>query len=281
MRKLVFPALIICYLAVIVPFTAQIRERSLAVKLGRMPEAEVIRLVAGEHRYLIAEYAVTKVLFYFGTLMEKQKNNITATPEYFGMFKTLETAIKLDPYNMDAYYFSQAAFTWEVGRAADVNSLLRYGMKYRTWDWYLPFFAGFNSAYFLKDYASAAIYMKKAAELSDNPLLTTLAARYFYESRQNDFAISFIDVMEQGARDKKVKEVYGLRKKALVAIKALSDSVQRYQSAQGSCPASLAELVSAGLITEIPPDPYGGVFYLDEKCMVRTTSKLAFGKGDK
>lgn len=280
MKRLVFPALIISYVAVILPFTAHLRARPIAVKLGRMPEAEVIRLVAGEHRYLISEYAVTKVLFYFGTLLERQKNNVTATPEYYGMFKTLETAVKLDPYNVDAYYFTQAAFTWEVGRAADVNRVLLYGMKYRTWDWYLPFFAGFNSAYFLKDYKSAAVYMKKAAELSGNPLFTTLAARYFYEARQNDFAIAFIDAMEKGARDKKVKEIYALRKKALIAIKALNDGVRLYQSAHGSCPRSLADLVSTGLIARIPEDPYGGEFYLDDGCMVRTTSKLAFGRGN-
>lgn len=276
MKRLFLPALLVCYFGVLIPFTACLRDRSVAVKLGRMPEAEVIRLVAGEHRYLIAEYAVTKVLFYFGTLLERQKNNITTTPEYFEMFKTLETAVKLDPYNVDAYYFTQSAFTWEVGRAADVNRVLLHGMKYRTWDWNLPFFAGFNAAYFLKDYASAAVYMKKAAELSGNSLLTTLAARYFYESRQNDFAIAFIDTMEKGARDKTVQQVYALRKQALEAIKLLSDATERFQTDNGSCPRSLSELVSGGLIAEIPADPYGGAFYLDDKCMVRTTSKLSF-----
>lgn len=280
MKRLIFPVLLLCYIGILIPFTASLRERSVAVKLGRMPEAEVIRMIAGEHRYLVAEYAVTKVLFYFGTLLEKQKNNITAKPEYFEMFKTLETAVKLDPYNIDAYYFTQSAFTWEVGRAADVNRVLLHGMKYRTWDWSLPYFAGFNSAYFLKDYKSAATYMKKAAELSGNSLLTTLAARYFYESRQNDFAIAFIDTMEKGARDKKVKEVYALRKRALLAIKLLTDATESYRENNGSCPRSLADLTSGGFVDAVPVDPYGGTFYLDEKCMVRTTSKLAFGKGD-
>ena len=46
------------------------------------------------------------------------------------MYKTLQTAAKFDPYNSDAYYFAQAAFTWEVGRAKEVNQMLDYGMKH-------------------------------------------------------------------------------------------------------------------------------------------------------
>src|ERR1035437_4961022 len=51
-------------------------------------------------------------------------------------------------------------------------------MKYRTWDWQLPFFAGFNSAFFLKDYAAAARYYQRAGELSGSDLSRLLAGRY-------------------------------------------------------------------------------------------------------
>jgi len=76
------------------------------------------------------------------------------------MYNTLVTAVKLDPYNMDAYYFAQSAFTWEVGRVKEVNSVLEYGMKYRTWIGSC-FFVGFNEAYFLKNYAKAANICKR------------------------------------------------------------------------------------------------------------------------
>lgn len=271
----------VCYLAVLFPFTTYLRERPVAVKLGYVPEAEALRMVAADQKYLVAQYQVVKVLFYFGTLTDKMRQKIYLPPEYFNMFKTLETAVKLDPYNMDAYYFAQAAFTWEVGRASDVNRMLVHGMRFRTWDYTLPFYVGFNSAYFLKDYSSAALYMKKAAEISGNPLYTTLASRYMYEAGSNDFAVLFLDAMEKGAKDKNIKKIYSVRKKALVAVIALNEAVRRYIGEQGRPPRNLADLVSAGIVRRIPPDPYGGRFYLSEDGKIRTTSKFAFGSGDK
>ena len=275
--KLLLPLLIIIYWVIVFPFASYLQNRPVAVKLGYMPEAEAIKMVAGDHRYLLAEYSVVKVLFYFGTMLEKQKNNVTNTPEYFNMFKTLETAVKLDPYNMDAYYFTQAAFTWEIGRARDVNRVLAYGMKYRTWDWTLPFYAAFNSAYFLREYEAAAEYMKKAADISGNPLLTNLAARYFYEVGRNDLGILFLETMERGAKDKKVKNIYALRKSALLAVQAINDAIAKFKARHGRRPVDLKELVASGHIASIPKDPYGGKFYLDEGGMVRSTSKFAFG----
>jgi len=36
--------------------------------------------------------------------------------------------------------------------------------------------------------------------------------------------------------------------------------------------------VEGGILKGIPPDPYGGKFYLDKSGRVRTTSEFAFGR---
>jgi hypothetical protein len=112
---------------------------------------------------------------YFGGLIEKSENQFTVPPDYMAMSRLLHGSVKLDPYNMDAYYFAQSFLTWDVHQFQLANKLLDYGMSYRTWDWYLPFFAGFNSAFFLKDYATAAKYYKRAGELSGSDLSRLLA----------------------------------------------------------------------------------------------------------
>lgn len=276
MVRAVLVCCLISYLLVIYPFTDYLRQRPIAVKLGYMPEAEALKLVAGDQSCLLAELAIVKVLFYYGTLVEYQKQKLKLPIEYANMFKTLQTAVKLDPYNMDAYYFAQAAFTWEVGRAREVNDMLGYGMQYRKTDYWLPFFAGFNAAYFLKDYRSAATYMKRAAELSGDPLFTSLAARYFYESGQNDLGIVFLEAMQRGAKDRQIRDVYEVRRKALLAVKKIQAAVTGYQAVHGKLPPNIAELVTKGFIDAIPPDPYGGTFYLSETGTVQTTSKFAF-----
>jgi hypothetical protein len=268
--------LVAIYLSIIFPFTGYLLNRPVAIKLGYTPDAQILKIAAGEFKPLVAEVAIVRVLFYFGTVFEKNRIVQLVEPEYANMFTTLETAVKLDPYNMDAYYFTQAIYTWEVPRVAEVNSMLEYGMKYRTWDYQLPFFAGFNAAFFLQDYTTAAIHMKRAAELSGESLFTTLAARFFYEAGNNDFGILFLETMEKGARDPKVKGIYQTRRKALQAVKMLTGALDRYRQISGRQPASIRDLVTAGIIKSIPQDPYGGEFYLDDKGMIRTTSKFAF-----
>jgi tetratricopeptide (TPR) repeat protein len=281
MKKFIFIMLLSAYVAIIVPFSSHLKNRPIVVKLGYMPEAEVLKLVVGDHSSLFAQFAVVKVLFYFGSLVDKFQNKIVLPPEYFNMFKTLQTSVKLDPYNMDTYYFTQAAFTWEVGRIKEVNDMLEYGMKYRTWDYNLPFYAGFNAAYFLKDYKQAAVYMQKAAELSRIPMLSTLAARYFYESGRNDLGIIFLENMRNCARDESVKRLYDLRKKALLAVQEINKGIERFRKVTKKSPGSLSVLVAKGFLADIPQDPYGGTFYIDDHGVVRSTSKFAFGSVNK
>jgi len=272
--RMFFGILLCSYLVVIVPFTTSLANRPVVVKLGTMPEPEILKIASGDQRYLVAQYAVVKVLFYYGTLVEKFQQKIVLQPEYQNMYRTLQTASRLDPWNADVYYFTQAAFTWELKKIDEVNDLLRFGMRYRTWDYQLPFFAGFNNAYFRKDYAAAAPYLKKAAELSGDPLMTNLTARYFSESGHNELGLRFIEFMQRRTTDSKLISLYELRKQALLAALTVQKGVEGFARRFGKAPSRISELTEKGLLSEIPRDPYGGEFYIDEKGVVLSTSKF-------
>ncbi len=230
--KLLFIILFVAYTALIIPFSTFMKQRPVAVKLGYTPEARVIRLVAPEYRQMFAQSSVVRVLFYYGTLLDEFTNRVKLQPEYFNMFRTLQIAVKLDPYNMDAYYFAQSAFTWELKKIREVNDLLNYGMEYRTWDGQLPFYAGFNCAYFLKDFASAAKYFQEAARRSHEPLYANLAARYFYESGSTELGLAFLKNMVQSAKEEKIKKVYQVRITALAQVRELERALAKYISSK-------------------------------------------------
>lgn len=267
--------LIVVYGIVILPFTTELSKRPIAVKLGFFPNAEIVKLVVGDQQYIVSEYATLKVIMYFGSLVEHLKNKVYIQPEYENMIGTLKTASKLDPWNADIYYFSQAAFVWELRKVSDVNSLLDYGIRHRTWDDQLPFFAGFNAAYFLKDYAAAAEYMKRAAEISKNPLVTNLAARYFYESGQEEVGIKVIEYIQQRTMDVRLSRLYLLRKEALTAVLTIKQAISKYTQKFNTSPHSVDELLSSGMLDSLPVDPYGGSFYIDKHGTVRSTSKFS------
>ncbi len=272
--------LLASYVAVVIPLTRHLDQRPVAVKLGYTPDAKVLEMVGGEYRQALAEFSVLKVIFYYGSLVEKWRHRVLIRPEFYNMFKTVETAVKLDPYNSDTYYFAEGAFTWKVGHAADVNRLLAHGMQYRTWDPSLPFFAGFNAFYFLHDKKAAADYMKKAAELSGNSLYTTLAARLLYETGRTEMGVSFLNLMEKRAQSERERRLYALRKTALLAVLQVKAAIKSYEAIHHRLPGDLQTLVTSGILQRLPQDPYGGRFYLDRKGRVHSTSDFAFGKNE-
>jgi tetratricopeptide (TPR) repeat protein len=273
-------ALLLLFLAVyavlVFPFSGYMRTRPFVERLGYTPQAEVMRIIAADQKNLVAASLIMKVLFYFGTLVEQNKNKLVVPPDYFGMYKTVEAATKLDPYNMDAYYFAQAVLVWDVGKVREANALLEYGMRYRTWDYYLPLFAGFNYAYFLKEYAKAATYYRKAGELSGAELYQSLAGRYLQESGQTDLAIGYLAAMEKGAKNDAIKKTFRTRLRAFLEVKRIEEARDAFLRQSGALPESVEALVQDGYLRPSPVDPYGGRFYLDNGGAVRTTSKFSF-----
>jgi len=277
MRKniLILMAAVFVYLLLIQPFVSFMGAKPFAVKLGVVPRPEAIKIVAADHKQSVAAYLVFKVMVYFGTLVEKAENKIEVPPDYPAMSRILHSAVKLDPYNMDAYYFAQAILVWDVKQIKLANDLLEYGMKYRTWDFYLPFFAGFNNAYFLKDYERAAQYYKRAGELTGDELHVNLAGRYMYEAGRTDLAIAYLSAMVKSAKNDAIRKSFKKRLEALKEVRRIQVAKDEYLKQTGKLPSSVEELVNKNFISPLPRDPYGGSFYFDDKGEVRSTSNFA------
>jgi hypothetical protein len=149
-------------------------------------------------------------------------------------------------------------------------------MKYRTWDWQLPFFAAFNQAYFLKDRSAAARLYMRAGELSDSTLFKSLAGRYLQEAGETQMAIDYLQTLEKNARNPAVKQTLQVRIETFKAVLTIEQARDRYAEEQGRTPHNIDVLVKTGYLAAKPKDLYGGEFYLDENGQVRTTSKFAF-----
>jgi tetratricopeptide (TPR) repeat protein len=268
---------IICYGALLGPFTAYMKHKPVEEKLGYVPSVNLLRYVCADQKEFVGAALLMKIMMYFGGLMDKQDPNVIAErPDYLGMSNMIHSALKLDPYNMDGYYFAQSFLTWEVKQYAIANKLLDYGMKYRTWDWYLPFFAGFNHAYFLKDFKKAAEYYQRAGELSGEPLYFSLAGRYMQESGQTDLAIVYLSMLEKGEKNQAVKKNYQIRLAAFKEVRRIELARDQYVKTGGALPVTVDALLRSGLLTPPPADPYGGQFFIEANEKVATTSRFSF-----
>lgn len=274
-------AALLLYLLIIGPFSAYMTAKPIEEKLGYVPSAQVIRPLAAGMKELSAAVLVMKVMMYFGGLYDERVNLVPRPPDYPGMARLLDGAVALDPYNMDAYYFAQSFLVWDTGEVKRANAMLDNGMRYRTWDWYLPFFAGFNSAYFLKDYEKAAEYYKRAADLTGEKLFIGLAGRYMQEAGQTEMAILYLKGMLATARGALEKEAYATRLKAFSGVRQIELARDLFVKEQGHLPKDLEELVRRRYLSQIPLDPYGGQFYLLADGKVATTSKFAFAVAER
>jgi tetratricopeptide (TPR) repeat protein len=236
----------------------------------------VVKALSADQYQFISQLISLKCLFYFGTLVDVKKQ----MPDWLRLQRALYTATRLDPYNMDAYYFAQAILPWDAGKPQEAIDLLEYGFAHRTWDWYLPFFLSFDYAFFLKDYGKAAEYLQKAAELNPRAAwFSTLAARYYYEGGKTALALAYLRELIPTTRSEAIKKLLIIRAEALERIFQLEEAIADFSTRFHRAPKNLQELVEVSILNSLPEDPYGGTFYLDKEGNVRTTSKLAFGKG--
>ena len=240
-------------------------------RLGFYPPAPVIKALTADQYQFTSHIISLQCLFYFGTLVDLRSQ----APDWMRIYRALYTSTRLDPYNMDAYYFAQAVLTWEKGMAPRAVDLLEYGFAHRTWDWYLPFYISFDYAYFLKDYEKAGMYLAKAAELKPEVgWYATLAARYFYEGGSTALALAYLKEMIPAARNEAIKRRLVTRAEALEKVLQIEEAIAEYKERFQTNPEDLERLIRAGLLKRIPEDPYGGRFYLDKQGRVRTTTKL-------
>jgi tetratricopeptide (TPR) repeat protein len=241
------------------------------VRLGFYPPAPVVRALSADQYHFLSQVILLNCVFSYGSAIERRQ-----APNWGRLYEALSISARLDPYNMDAYYLTQAIFPWEAPLVKPTIDLLEYGFAHRHWDWYLPLFLSFDYAYFLRDYEKAGYYMAKAAALNPKAgYFFTLSARYFYEAGRTAFAIAYLRQLIATERNEQLRQMMITRANALEAILTLEHAVSAFQDRYHRMPKGLEEVQRAGFIDRIPLDPYGGTFYLDAQGRVRTTSKLA------
>ncbi len=273
---IIIPIIVAGYIVVVFALADYMRTKPFVEKLGYIPTVNTMKFLAADHKQFLSASLILKVLVYFGGLIEKTDNELQLPADYPAMSRTIDAALKLDPYNMDGYYFAQGILSWDVGKADLANHILEYGMKYRTWDWQLPFFTGFNYAYFLKDYVNAAKNYRRAAELSGNEMFINLAGRYMQRSGNTEMAIDYLGMMVKSARNDSMKKSLLTRRAAFLEVLKIEKARDAFSQRFGKPPASLEDLVRDGFLHELPQDPYGGKFFIQHDGSISSTSGFAF-----
>jgi hypothetical protein len=132
-----------------------------------------------------------------------------------------------------------------------------------------------NAFLYAGDYALAGRWFERAARVPGAPLHVREAVMALYvKGGQAEIAIRFLTHMLQESEDPEsrqaleaqLKQAY-LERSALLVDEAVERFIERTQRR----PNTVQELVTAGLLGEIPPDPYGGSWVIDQEGRVHSS----------
>ncbi len=228
-----------------------------AAELSYLPKGEYLKVAVLGYRQIVADLIWLKAIQHFG-------GRDATRSDYQWAFHAADVLTDLDPKFVMAYQATGTVLGVWAGLVKESIALLKKGMEHNPEVWQLPFTIGYDYFYELCDPVNAALYFRQASILPGAPeYLPRLAARMTVESGDPDAALEFLQRFYQQTNDERMREALAQRMKEVLAerdIRFLEDAVRRYQSRNHKLPQKLADLVTAGIIAELPPDPFGGTY---------------------
>jgi hypothetical protein len=262
-------ALLVC--ALLVPLSQLQIDR----RMGRFRSTEeILYLWSGQDvrrlfpgvELLMADVYWLRTVQYFGG------QRAFSTQKKFELLEPLiDITVTLDPRFEIAYRYGATFLSepWPVGagRPEAGVRLLERGAKANPRSWFIQQNLGFFIYYHLGDPQRAAQALLAAARLPGAPAwLETMAADFLGRGGDRETARKMWRRMYEQAEEGQLRRNARQHLEYLDAedmIDRLNERIQQFQKSHGRYPASLAELVSAGLLPRVPADPAGVPFAYD------------------
>ena len=231
-------------------------------ELGLLLQGEHLRPFLLGYQHLGADALWLRLIQVLG------KRNNTAQ-EYQWLYHAMDVITDLDP-QYDYVYQVGGITLAELAHRVDLsNRLLEKGLAANPGVWQIPFYIGYNHFFYLHDPVQAAEYMLRASKLPGRPpYLPLLATRLSAEAGNPEVALNFLGEMERQTYDVQIKAQLEIRMKELVVerdVQMLQTAVNRYTKLTNHPPRHLGQLVSAGILSALPQEPFGGEYRYNAK----------------
>jgi len=235
--------------------------------------AELSLITALEFKGVGSDILFLKTMTFMGARLLAQAE--PDREQWQRMARMLHLITELDGRFLDPYIFAQMFFPWQADMLDEANVLLLKAAKNLPNDYRPYYFLGFNAFYFQKNATLAAGYLRRAALSPNVPeYIKGLAARFILYGNDTYQGIVFLEQLLGETANEGAEMYLEKRLDALKKIYFLEQKVQDYVKIYNRNPASLDDLISAGILRNIPDDPYGGTFTITPAGMVYTTSKM-------
>ena len=213
---------------------------------------------------LMADIYWTRAVQYFG-------NQHFAGSHHFDLLAPLlEITTALDPHLTVAYEFGANFLAPKppngAGQPQRAIELTEFGIRNNPNEWRLHYDLGFIYYMELKDYKNAADAFARGSQVPNaHPFLRVMAAQMAQHSGELRMAQMMWATTYQSTQDRDVRANAATHLRALQVeedVTNLESLVAAYRVKTGRLPDSFSDLQQAGLLREIPVDPFGHTYKL-------------------
>ncbi len=227
-----------------------------------LPNGRLVRLVSFGQRLLLADLYWLKTVMYMGEAVLFPERGLDS------LYALGEVVTDLDPRFGYAYQVVGSNLSGLAHRVRESNLILEKGVRHLPERWTLPFLLAFNKFFYEEDFAAAAAWARRAAEVGKRPQLALLAANLSLAADTEDqyrSAISFLELSlpqaEPGLREQLEARLVKVRTYQVLSL--LERAIAAFRARNVRMPLVLEELVWSGYLPGIPPDPSGGAIEYD------------------
>lgn len=190
-------------------------------------------------------------------------------PDRFAVQSVIQSdAAWFNPRNEDNYYLATAILPWNQ-HVEPTQHILKQASDSRPFDMLPPFYLAFNEYYFRHDPIAGATWLKIAAIHSDSTQdsinLEKIAARWAEKGSDRHEALKLLEGMAAQSHYPSIRAQLLQRAKRVKNLIGLDEAIKVYKQTFHKTPDSLGELVSSGILKELPQDPLGLSYTLDSQ----------------
>jgi hypothetical protein len=215
---------------------------------------------AGGDRFLAANLAAIRAL-----IVDTAK----LKPEDYALLARVQAdASWLNPAHEDNYYIAAAILPWS-GHVDAAQTILRRATLARRFDYQPAFYYGFNALHFQGDAITASDWLRESAsylpEGQEKLQMLNLSAIWLDRVEDTALAIRVVESMAEQAKRDDFRQYLLARVTRLKALQLLRGAQARYVERTGQPLRAVDDLVSAGVMAELPADPFSFGYELDKR----------------
>jgi tetratricopeptide (TPR) repeat protein len=269
------PILLCCLLAPGFAGVWKLQEKIDVQRDGLDQEADQLVLRSGkllkamslEYAPLMADLYWTQVVQYYGEKSVRHDSNFEL------LWPLLDVTTTLDPNLVVAYRFG-SMFLSEgapsgAGRPDLAIQLIERGIRENPEYWRFYEDLGFIYYFELQDYAKAsAAFLEGSKNPAAMAWMKILAAKVSEQGDNSETSAFLWNEIYSSTTDPQIKENAAVHLQLLRSdadCKQLDELASEYEKRTAQRPASLRDLVSAGLLKGVPADPVGFAYVLDSE----------------